>query len=187
MPGTKVEFPDFLRKSHNGCGWLHPIMRKLMVTICHHPCHHYVQDVPWKISWSQPTACEAPRDQGGVGCHVQSISHALSETNAGHRHKDVTCQVMSGDVRWCQVMSGASRNAIPGSSVIPGRPKAASRACGEEALQKGHQQRWERNELGVISDAMSSGDGSKTKVCQVKLLIAWIPSNSAIQTPEFAM
>lgn len=43
-------------------------------------------------------ACEAPRDQGGVGCHVQSICHALSETNAGHRQEDIT---------WSQVSTGA--------------------------------------------------------------------------------
>ena len=108
-------------------------------------------------------ACEAPRDQGGVGCHIQSICHALSETNAGHRQEDIT---------WSQDVTGHGRSAAK----FWGDP-----ACGEEALQTRHQEAGERNELGASSDAMSSDCPvavPKQVRCQFKRVIAWIPSSN---------
>ena len=95
-------------------------------------------------------ACEAPRDQGGVGCHIQSICHALSETNAGHRQEDITWWAgRSWQVSWLP---------SSGESYAPVERKRCKHAIRREVNAM--------NSERVNSDAMSSdcpGHGSKNK------------------------
>ena len=73
-------------------------------------------------------ACKTPGNQGGVGRHVQCLPNTLSETDHGHHHENCTCT--------CAEVETADFQ-IPNQT-----------ACGHRLLQKRHQERRQRDELG---------------------------------------
>ena len=75
-------------------------------------------------------ACKTPGDQGGVGRHVQCLPNTLSETDHGHHHENCTCT--------CAEVEGLQQTSDSESQT----------ACGHRLLQKRHQERRQRNELG---------------------------------------